>query len=342
MTAPHFSFRDLALPVMGAPMAGGPSTPALAAAVSGAGGLGMLASAYQSAEALRENIIATRTAGAEIFGANLFVVNEFDVDTPALARYREHLADLAEPCGVSIAESATFDDDGYHAKLDVLVDAALAVVSFTFGLPGDEDIARLHGAGTAVGVTVTNHEDARSAAALGADFLVVQGPNAGGHRSTFDPRIEPPARPLPDLLADVAADVDLPVVVAGGLSDRADVDMMLSLGAHGVSMGTALLRTPEAGTKSAHRRALTDPAFTETVVTRAFSGRPARGLRNRFHDELGPIAPAAYPQVNTLAGPLKSWAAANDDPQLTNLWAGTGWRSATEAPAAEVITGLLG
>ncbi|HEY6028941.1 MAG TPA: nitronate monooxygenase, partial [Gaiellaceae bacterium] len=169
-------FPPLAHPIVQAPMAGGPSTPALAAAVSGAGGLGFLAAGYKSPEALRDEIAETRLLGAELFGVNLFRIVEAPVDEAAVARYAAALPGAGEP---------RFEDDAFAAKLDVVEAERVPVVSFTFGCPPADVVERLHRSGAAVWVTVTEVEEALDARKAGADALVVQGVEAGGHRGTF-------------------------------------------------------------------------------------------------------------------------------------------------------------
>lgn len=208
-------------------------------------------------------------------------------------------------------------------------------MTFTFGAPDRSVVEALHEHDTAVGVTVTVPEEAVLAVAAGASFLCVQGHEAGGHRGTFTDEGMPDGRPLARLVADVRAVTDVPIVAAGGVGTADDVQRLLAAGAAAVQCGTAFLRCPESGARPQWKDALADPRFTETVVTRAFSGRPARGLRNRFVDE-HPDAPAAYPEVNNATRPLR----AAGDPEAMSLWAGTGWRSCAAVPAAEVLDRL--
>ncbi len=164
----------------------------------------------------------------------------------------------------------------------------------------------------------------------------MQGPDAGGHRATFDPAAEPGTEPLPNLITAIRSTAELPLIAGGGISTREQVRAILDTGAAAVQFGTALLLADEAGTNPAHRSALRDPSFTETKVTRAFSGRPARGLRNRFmddHDRSG----HAYPQIHYITAPLRAAAAANNDLQALHLWAGTGYRNTRTGPAADII-----
>jgi nitronate monooxygenase len=311
-----------------APLAGGPSTAELAAAVSNAGGLGFLGGAYLTADQLGEQIASTRRVTSGPIGVNLFVLREQPVDEAALAAYAVELEPEARRLGAELGE-ARFDDDGLDAKLDVVLDAHVEVVSFTFGRPTAEAVARVRSSGAEVWQTVTSADEA---AAADADVLVAQGTEAGGHRGTWDDRDDD--TPLAELLATISG---APVVAAGGIADRAGVRSALDAGADAVQVGTAFLLCPEAGTVEAYRRALTSPG--ETAVTRAFSGRRARGLLNRFMREHAE-APSAYPQIHHLTAPLRAAARAAGDADAFNLWAGTNVALARAEPAAEVVARL--
>ena len=334
-----FDIRGLRRPVVVAPMAGGPSTPELAAAGSNAGGLGFLAAGYLSADGLAERVIAARKLTTEPLGVNLFVPQPSAGTSEQIGAYAAQLAGEAQRYGVALGDPR-YDDDAWAAKLDAVFDLRPEVVSFTFGLPGEAEIARLRGAGITTVGTVTTLVEARAAAARGVDALAVQGPSAGGHRGTFDPAAAPASQPLEELLAEVLAAVDVPVVAAGGLVSAGDVAGVLAAGAVAVQLGTAFLLADEAGSSPVHRAALQSPEFTETVVTRAFSGRYARGLRNRFIVEHDAQAPLGYPEIHYLTSPVRKASAAAGDPQATNVWAGTGWRQARTGTVAEIMTGL--
>lgn len=320
-------------------MAGGPSTPALAAAVSDAGGLGFLPAGYLSAQAFADAIAAARALTSGPIGVNLFVPQPSVADAQALQRYREQLAPLAEQYGAEPGDTRP-DDDAWQAKLDVVADTAPEVASFTFGCPSPDVLAALAGRGVLTAVTVTSPEEADTAVAAGAGVLVLQGPGAGGHRGTFDPARTPGDEPLDSLLASVVAAHDIPVIAAGALATAADVRRVLGLGASAAQAGTAFLLCDEAGTNSVHRQALSDPQFTHTVLTCAFSGRYARGLANGFTDRFDPVAPLGYPEVNQITGAMRRAAVAAGDPHGTNLWAGTAWRAIQEGSAAQIVAAL--
>jgi nitronate monooxygenase len=322
------------LPIVQAPMAGGPSTPELAAAVNAAGGFGYLAAGYLSPESLTDVLDRTRQLSDLPIGVNLFVPGTPDADEASIAAYATQLAPEAERFGVELGEPR-WEDDAYPAKVDLLTRVGVHTVSFTFGCPSEADVHRLHEAKALVAVTVTTAGEATIAAAAGADSLIVQGTEAGGHQGTFANR-EPNRTPLVEALTAVRAAVDLPLIAAGGIMTAGDAAAALDAGAVAVQVGTALLCTPEAGTSAPYRGALLDQRYADTVITRAFSGRWARGLANRFAVE-HPDAPRGYPQVHHLTRPLRAAAATAGDPDVPNLWAGTGWRAVRSEPAGDVI-----
>jgi nitronate monooxygenase len=336
-----FSPDELRVPLIQAPMAGGVSTPSLAAAVGRAGGLGFLAAGYLSPDALAAQIAEVRES-VELFGVNLFVPQPV-AEPDRISAYRRELAETeARRYGPALAlpEPDLDDTDHWQAKLALLLHDPVPVVSFTFGLPDAETVARFRAQGTYTVGTVTSVDEARQAANLGVDALCVQGPEAGGHRGVFDPAATPSDTPLPTLLAEIRAAVaPLPLIAAGALATPDDVARARAAGAVLTQHGTAFLRADEAGTQPLHRAALTDPRFAETVLTRAFSGRWVRTLRNRFTDE-HPQAPAAYPALNQLTRPLRAAAAKQGDPDGLGMYAGTGHHLAQAGPAAEILATL--
>ncbi|MEV8511818.1 nitronate monooxygenase [Dactylosporangium sp. NPDC051484] len=336
-------FADLGVtsPVIAAPMAGGPTTPALVAAAGRVGALGFLAAGYRTPDDLAAQIDAVRAGGTEAFGVNVFVPNPVPVDAAEFRRYAEELRAEGERFGLDLAAAEPVEhDDHWAEKVDLLLARPVPVVSFTFGLPPEGVVAALRRAGTVVLQTVTSTQEARAAADAGVDGLVVQASAAGAHSGTFTPEVMPRDVPLPDLLRAVRATVNLPLVAAGGIATAASVADALRAGAAVAMVGTALLRTDESGASAVHKAALAERAGSDTVVTRAFSGRPARALRNLFVQRYHERAPLGYPAVHHLTTPLRRAAAAAGDAERVNLWAGTGFRHATDGPATAVLTAL--
>lgn len=333
--------NTISVPIIQAPMAGGVSTPALAAAVSNAGGLGFLAGGYKKVEEMRKEIAAVRELTNKPFGVNIFVPSEEDVDEKALLRYRQVLEKEAERFGVPLGE-AKWDDDDWEAKLAVLYEEKVPVVSFTFGCPSPDIIAKLKENGSFVIVTVTSTEEALIAKQAGANALCVQGPEAGGHRASFrNNAASQDNASLLVLLQQIREAVDIPLIAAGGIMSGRDIAAVLAAGACAAQLGTAFLRCPESGASPLHKNALVDPQFSATAVTRAFTGRPARGLANRFMLEYDKLAPAAYPHIHHMTKQLRKAAAQANDPQAMSLWAGQGYRLAKDMPAGEIVRLLM-
>jgi nitronate monooxygenase len=327
----------LDVPIVLAPMAGGPTTPELAAAVANAGGLGFLAAGYLTAAALAGQIRQVRELTARPLGVNLFVPGGA-ADDGAVTEYAALLAAEARQAGVELGEPR-FDDDDWDAKLALLTADPMPVTSFTFGCPSPAVIKALQSAGSEVWATVTTPAEAVLAADAGADVLVAQGSEAGGHRGSF---IDDPADDasggfgLLSLLQLVRSRTSLPVVAAGGIGTGAGVAAVIAAGAAAAQIGTAFLRCPEAGTSQVQRAAVA--SASPTAMTRAFTGRNARGIRNRFMD--GYQAPVAYPEVHYLTAPLRAAARRGGDPDLVNLWAGQTHELSRELPAAALVAEL--
>lgn len=332
----------LDLPVVGAPMAGGISTPLLVAAVSDAGGLGMLAAGYRTPEQLATDLVHTRDLTQRPFGVNIFVPRPVDRDRheEAVTAYRERLVPEAVDLGTEPGHPAWHDTDHWADKVLLVETFAPAVVSCTFGVPEAETVARWQAAGTEVHLTVTSADEARAALAVGPDALVVQGHEAGGHRATHDVEAEPQLVDHLGLLEMIGPDVDVPLVAAGGITTAGDVRRAMAAGAAAVQVGTALLLATEAGTSRTYRAALRDPALTERVTTRAFTGRVAGAVRNGFVERHDGQAPAAFPVVDQVTKPLRRAAADAGDVQGIHIWAGAGWRACQDRSAAEIVADL--
>ena len=324
------------IPIVQAPLAGGPSTPELAAAVSNAGALGFVAAGYTTPAAMNEDIAATRALTGEPFGVNVLAATPSDVSPSALDNYASSVRGSTSYIGVEPGSPRT-DDDHFEEKCSALLADPVPLVSFAFGCPSRELVDRMHGAGSRVWVTVTDVAEARTAAKSGADALVVQGVEAGGHRATFDDCDRGDYGVLA-LLQLVSADVDRPLVASGGIMTGGGVAAVLAAGAVTAQLGTAFMRCPEAGTATIHRDALAGSG--RTALTRAFTGRTARGIVNRFLTEHTREAPAAYPAVHHLTAPIRARARATGDPEVLNLWAGQAHELGRDLPAGELVRRL--
>ncbi|MFI0979308.1 nitronate monooxygenase [Streptomyces sp. NPDC021093] len=326
--------------IVQAPMAGGASCPELAGVVSDAGGLGFLAAGYKTADGMYEEIKQLRALTSKPFGVNLFMPQPA-ADPAALDLYRQQLASESAWYETPIAERDDHGtDDGYEAKLALLVDDPVPVVSFTFGCPSRDELDALANVRTFTIVTVTTPEEAQAAEWAGADAVCVQGIEAGGHQGTHrdDPQTDGSSGlGLLSLVTQVRETVQLPVIAAGGLMRGAQIAAVRAAGADAAQLGTAFLACPESGAHAMHKKALRNPLFVRTELTRAFSGRPARGLVNRFMREHGPYAPSGYPEVHYMTAGLRKAAARLGDAQGMALWAGQGHRLARDLPAGRLV-----
>lgn len=328
------------LPVLAAPMAGGPGTPALVIAAAQAGSLGFIAAGYKTPEEVAAQLDAVAAAGVPC-GVNLFSPNPVPVEPEAFRKYAGLMRAEADRYQVALPDGGPVeDDDRWHDKIDLLRARPVPVVSFTFGLPPAHALRALRPSGALLVQTVTSPAEAQAAAEAGLDAVAVQSAGAGGHSGTFTPQRPSPALPAAELVAAVRRATALPIVAAGGIATSADAAAVLSAGADAVAVGTALLLSDEAGTSATHRAALTEPSRPATVVTHAFTGRPARGLRNAFIDAYEPVAPFGYPALHHLTSGIRRAAAAAGDPERVHLWAGTGYRQAGTGSAAAILAEL--
>jgi len=330
-------------PIIEGPMSGGPSTPELAAAVSNAGGLGSLGVAYLTASQITDTIERTRALTARPFGVNLFAggwQQHIDVDAgPMLAL----LAEVHQGLGLPAPSLPTIGPDPFPEQFEAVLEARPEVFSFTFGIPDRDAMARLRSLGITILGTATTVEEGRLLAESGVDGIIAQGAEAGGHRGTFAGPFESSMVPTLDLVRGMVAAVKLPIIAAGGLMDGTDIKAALQAGSATVQLGTAFLASPESGASEAYKRAILAADRDRTVVTRAFSGRPARGLANDFIARLKGrediILP--YPLQNSLTRPMRTAAGQQGIAGYLSLWAGTGVALASALPAGELVRRLI-
>ena len=334
---------DIEHPIIQGPMGGGPSTPELVAAVSNAGGLGSLGAAYQTPDQIMETIRRIRSLTSRPFNVNLFAggwSTEHSVDHgPMLAIVGE----IHEKLGLPAPQAPRPAPDPFPAQLEAVLDARPPIFSFTFGIPDRDSMTRLKSRGILILGAATTVDEARALEAAGVDAIVAQGAEAGAHRGTFLDSFESSMVPTLDLVRASAAAVKLPVIATGGLMDGRDIVAALRAGASAAQLGTAFLAGPESGAAQVHKRAILAAKEDTTVVTRAFSGRPARGLRNAFiakvETQRDGILP--YPFQNSLTRPMRTAAAQKGLAGYLSLWAGQGVARATSLPAGELVARLL-
>ncbi len=328
---------NIAHPIIQGPMTGS-DTPALAAAVSGAGGLGMLGCGMRSTAAMKEAAAAVRQATDKPFGMNLFVQKTPTPDAAEVQQAMERLAPLYAEFGLKPSVPAQWCED-FDAQFETLLELRPPVTSFTFGILDKDQVQRLHAAGSLVIGTATTLAEAKAWQTVGADAVVASGMEAGGHRGTFLGDFQASMIGTLPLIAECAKDLHIPVIAAGGIMNGAGIAAAQALGAVAVQMGTAFLVCPESGIGAAYRNAMANASATDTRCTRTISGRYARGIVNDFMERLtaDETAIPAYPIQNALTGALRKASAAADRADYLALWAGQGVGMARAIPAGELV-----
>jgi nitronate monooxygenase len=330
-------------PIIQGPMAGGCNTPALVAAVSNAGGLGSIAGSLLSPEKIRQQVAEVRQLTDRPFMLNFFVQ-----DTPRPSREEvERGVELLRPVWSSLGWSELALPfrwcEDFSAQFEALLELKPVVASFTFDILAADQVRRLHDAGILVIGTVTHAEEALAWQQAGADAVIASGVEAGGHRGTFIGDQRDATLGALDLLKAVVTAVTIPVISAGNIMTGADIRARLELGTAAVQMGTAFLVTDESGIHPAYKHRLLVAGTSPTRLTRAFSGRYARGLVNRFMLQMTAAEEQvpAYPVQNALTGPIRFEAAKRGDTELMSLWCGTGVARARRMGVARLMETLV-
>lgn len=328
-------------PIILAPMAGGIGSTELAAAVSNAGGLGSWAGAYSTPQQILDAAKQIRALTSKPFALNLFaggygVRPEVDA-APMLAKVAQAHLTLGLPPPVLPPNPENPFDEQFAA----IIEARPALFSFTFGIPNADALARLRKAGIRTCGTATSVTEARALQAAGVESIVAQGEEAGAHRGTFIGRMEDSMVPTLELTRAIAAAVPLPLFSAGGLMDGRDISLVLAAGAQAGQLGTAFIVCPESGAAEPYKKALRDAREDTTVITRAYSGREARGLRNKFIDMTAGIDIPPFRQQNDLTRPMRTASGQKGTPEYISLWAGRGVTRARTMPAADLMKTLI-
>ena len=334
---------DLRYPIIQAGMAGGSTTPQLVAAVSNAGGLGTLGAGYMAPEAIREAIQEIRRRTDRPFAVNLFVqeipaANAAEVEKAQglMRKYRDEL-NLPEP-----GPLAKYGER-YQEQLQVIIEERVALFSFTFGMPTAAEMEALRGAGILTCGTATTVAEAVALEAHGVDMICGQGHEAGGHRGTFRLEAERSLVGTMALIPQIADAVQVPVIAAGGIMDGRGVAAALMLGASAAQLGTAFLTVEESGAHAVYKQAILESTDDSTTLTRVFSGRYARGIRNRFLEEMAAHEAdiPEYPIQNALTRDIRNSAAQQNDPSYMSLWAGQAAAMSKTGTAGELMERLV-
>jgi nitronate monooxygenase len=329
-------------PIIGAPMAGGPTTPELVAAVSDAGGLGSLGSAYSTAEQIERDVARVRELTTRPFAVNLFApesrqpaAGDVNAVVQFLRRYHVQL-------GIAPPEMPSKPMADFETQIETLLRLKVPVVSFTIGVLPENTMRRLKQQQIFTVGTATTVDEAERLDESGVDAIVAQGSEAGAHRGTFAHPAEDALIGTMALVPQVVDAVRVPVIASGGIMDGRGIVAALALGAQAVQMGTAFLCCDEAGTSAPYREALLSGREDQTTITRAFSGRAARGLRNDFMREWDAAAldTLPFPWHNALTGPMRRAAAKAGNRDLLSLWAGQGVRMLRRGSARDIMQEL--
>jgi nitronate monooxygenase len=335
-------------PIIQAPMAGGITTSNLVAEVANSGGLGMIGAGYMSPNQIREQIREIKQLTINPFGINLFVPNDFTCTEEAIISANEHLQPIYKQ--LNISSNANLDIpistqlfESFDQQIQVVIDEKVPACSFTFGVPSIEIIAKLKHHNIILMGTATTVEEAVEIERVGMDIVCVQGSEAGGHRGNFMGEDQGSLIGLMSLIPQVVDHVSIPVIAAGGIMDGRGLMAAICLGAKGVQMGTAFLTCLESGAHQVHKEAILHAKEDQMVLTRAFSGKWARGMNNQFisdlksHEESLPN----FPVQNTLTQHIRKAASSQNNPNYMSLWSGQSPRLAkhqtVEALMKEIV-----
>ncbi|OXS79920.1 NAD(P)H-dependent flavin oxidoreductase [Domibacillus enclensis] len=335
-------------PIVQAPMAGGVTTPELVAAVSNAGGLGMLGAGYLTPDQTRTQIQNVKQLTSKPFGINLFVPNEFHAAADEVQAAHQHLHTIQAQLSVTPETSLTVPEfsqllESFKEQVKVVIEEQVPVCSFTFGLPSKETIDELKQHPITLIGTATTVKEAVENEKAGMDLVVVQGSEAGGHRGNFLAGHQESFVGLLSLIPQVADHVQIPVVAAGGIMDSRGIKASFCLGAQGVQMGTAFLTCAESGAHHVHKEAVLQAAEDDIIMTRAFSGKWARGIQNKFTEEMKEqeLRVPDFPVQNTLTQSIRKASSDQNNPDFMSLWSGQSPRLAKKQTVAQLMDDLV-
>lgn len=332
------------VPIIQAPMAGGGDTVELVAAVSNAGGLGSIGAAYLTPEQIVQRSAQVRAATSQIFGINLFAPSE----TPSLSadkvqRAAARLASYYQELGIPQPTEVPSAQFSFNEQLVTCFESGASVFSFTFGMIPKQAVQQIKRRGMFLMGTATTVEEAVALEDLGVDAVVAQGCEAGGHRGTFKASFDAAIVGGLSLVPQISSKINIPVVASGGIMDGRGIAAAFALGACGVQLGTAFLTCKESGVADCYKNAILNASEDSTRLTRAFSGRLARGIENKVVREMAgheqDILP--FPAQNSLTRAMRTEAAKQNRPEYLSLWAGQGARLARRTSAAELVRSLV-
>lgn len=332
-------FKALRVPVIQAPMAGGINNPAMASAAANAGGVGSFGFAYSTPEKIEADLLATRALTSGALNANFFIFQP--IQAPTDKDYEDAVLALqalpfSNQVSFSKPKEPFFPD--LNKQLEPIWKQRPELLTFHFGIPSNSVLEKAKSLGIMVGISATSSEEALQISEAGADFIVAQGIEAGGHRGIFNPLADDKRLTAKSLLKELKGVVDLPIVSAGGIMTPKDVKEFMNLGADAAQMGTAFLTTQESTASAAHKSYLLNPNGPQATFTWGFSGRPAQGIENEFMLKMAQKPILAFPLQNTLTGPLRQKAAQENEGQYQSLWCGTEYKKCRSISVAEFMS----
>jgi nitronate monooxygenase len=335
-------------PIIQAPMAGGITTSKLVAEVSNAGGLGMIGAGYMTPNQIREQIKEIKQLTSKPFGINIFVPNEFAYADSEVKLAKQLLQPIRNQ--LHLHENQNIDIptcnqlfETFNEQIKVVIEEKVPVCSFTFGIPSEAIISELKQNNIFVIGTATTVEEAIEVEKSGMDMVVVQGSEAGGHRGNFISQSQDSLIGLMSLIPQVVDHVSIPVIAAGGIMDGRGLMASLCLGAQGVQMGTAFLTCIESGAQQVYKEAIMNAKEDQTVLTRAFSGKWARGIKNKFIAEMEKHEDSLpdFPVQNTLTQSIRKASSSQNNSDFMALWSGQSPRLAKNQTVEMLIKNIM-
>ena len=335
-------------PIIQAPMAGGITTSKLVAAVSNSGGLGMIGAGYMTPMQIREQIREVKQLTSNPFGINLFVPNEFHVTENEITSSQKKLNLIRKHLNLEPKENMdipTVTDvfNNFTEQIQVVIEEKIPICSFTFGIPSKQVIAELKQYNIILMGTATTVREAVENEKAGIDLVIAQGSEAGGHRGSFSNGDQESLIGLMSLIPQIVDTVSIPVIAAGGIMDGRGLQASICLGAKGVQMGTAFLTCVESGAHPVYKESILNANESDTVLTRSFSGKWARGIKNEFISEMNDFEPSLpeYPIQNTLTQDIRKTSSSQNNPAFMSLWSGQSPRLAKYQTVESLIKAVI-
>ena len=332
---------NISYPIIQAPMAGGITTPELVASVANAGTLGSFAAGYLRPDEIRSSIKKIRMLTDKPFSVNVFISEKHHATIDQINQACAEIENACQELSIHIDPILPPYASSLEEQMNVIIEENISVVSFTFGLLDSHWIKELKNKNVRLIGTATNLDEAKLLERTGVDIIVAQGMEAGGHRGTFLGAVEKSLMSLNDLIFHLKEEIKIPIVAAGGIMNSGDIKSIMQFGASGVQIGTAFLTCDESGADAIYKKTLLSQARDQTVLTRAFSGKHARGIDNKFIQRMKDKNILDYPIQNALTNQMRKIAKENGNADFMSLWSGVGAKYCIETSTSELIKKLM-